>query len=653
MGSYTREFLDVTTDDGGAAVVVDTRGGEGRPTGPAIGPGNPSNLRRIQLKVDELRRRIEAASGGRLAGGAGTLYFPPGRYRVEVGKPAVIATMPFLASLVIPDGIEVFLAPGAVLVPDAGCVIDIQGELRCDLVRVFDLRQRGLVIFGQRVAALRPEWWGTGSHPGDVVAVQAALDAAIHNRRSFRVDAATGTVVTDHRLVLPVELLGHYSIESPLRIDGGEWSEVLDRLHPGLRVPVGRTRPGADRLFPSGRAIVRGVWTGRARQGATLAAAFLWPGLRSSLLQLDRVEGATFRGLALDATMVPGLACVVIDPEPLGRSGTAPIAGHDIGFERCLFRGSRRPMVEIDAPRPVTIPVPIDERIDSTEPVELNHPVRRSLVAVQEPSRSGADLTGLAFVDCDFEPQEGASAVLLRASQTLPMVLRGCRLRGASLAMLDLHAGTVTAEDCEFENETTPLSDPPNSLAQQDIETAGFEEPEGTDVYLRNERARTLRPGEQAGEQLLPVNNFLPQFVALNCVSRSRRVLSTALPFLLTRQTLNWPTLLLNFRHCPPEGVADPGMASVLWGLSSRVGGRPDLGSPDFGVRMGFVCPLVMLGGSFAGPLRVFNGTIQCVVVASRGRNGESLRRTLDGRAPVPGVIRNADIFGLRFDAPR
>ena len=230
MGSYTQEFLDVTT----TTRTTTTPPRESRVVA-IVGASRPDNRVPIDDKIAELRRRLRLAGA---AGTSGALYFPAGRYRIGAAPNNVIATFPFLASLVIPEGIELVMAPGAVLVPDRGCVIDLQGALDCGPVQVFDLSAGGLVVFGQRVDALRPEWWGTGTPALDTAAVQAALDAAIHNRRSY-----FGSVRFDIRPVLPIVLVGRYVINRRLVVDAGRWSDVLDAMHPGLRVPTGQSQP--------------------------------------------------------------------------------------------------------------------------------------------------------------------------------------------------------------------------------------------------------------------------------------------------------------------------------------------------------------------------------------------------------------------------
>lgn len=637
MGTWTQELLDVTTSPGGPGVAANADG--------------DTNLARLERKLTELGRRVLAAGG---TGQTGALYFPPGRYRI--GLPPLLTDeqrtafrrRPFLASLVIPPNVELYMAPNAVLLPERGCVIDIQGALTCDGGRVFDLGLGGLVVFGQGVEAVRPEWWGTGTPALDTAAVQAAFDAAIHNRRSFGL-GPTGTAVgVQVRPPLPVALRGRYQIERPLVIDGGVWTDVLEALHPTLR--------GARPSTPAGgRPLLRSLWTGRSRQGASLVAAnFRASAQTSALLRLERVSGVTLEGIAFDARATSGLGCVKIDADPAQVRAITIGVAHDITFRRCRFQGRGRgpslAMVEVDAPLPASRSVELSSAISPPDLGVLTFPLR-------PPSRMAGDATGLTLADCEFEPAEGASAVLLRANQTLPMVLRESRFVGDSLAMVDLWGGTTLAEDCVFNNQRIPAADPQPVTADL-LRRTGFEEPEGTDFYLRFEAISDLAfprlVGTEAdipvGPALFPRNDLLPAVTAFRCTSRSRRTLSTTIPYPWMQQHPGWPSLLLDHRHVPPDPPAGAatGLAAVLWGMHNRVGVNPVTGAQRLTQRMGFAAPLVLLNGQYAGPLRIYNGAVQCAVIGSRDRAGARLGVTVDPR--VTGLTWNTDIYGLRFD---
>ncbi len=637
MGTWSQEFLDVTTNEGGLGAVAGSANAGG------------DNLKRVQRKLTELGRRVQAAGA---AGQSGLLYFPPGRYRIGLPprntdeERLAFRTTAFLASLVIPANVELYMSPGAVLVPDRGCVIDIQGALTCDESQVFDLSEDGLVVFGQGIESVRPEWWGAGSVARDWFAVQAAIDAAIHNRRSYGFAAGGTTPVLQVRPALPVELRGNYQIARPLVIDGGQWSEVLDRLHPGLR---GTRPPTPD----GGRPVVRGVWSGHSRQGASLVATSFQAGASATaLLRLDRVAGATIEGVGFDATATMGLGCVKIDVEPT-RFLTHPTgARHDNTFRQCRFQGSGRgaaaAMVEADAP------LGVSRIAELRSPDSVISAGMAFSFPVRQRSRAGADLSGLTFFDCDFEPSQGASAVLLRSNQTLPMVLRSSRFVGDSLAMVDLWGGTTLADDCLFANRRSPAADP-QPVTLDLIRRVGFEEPEGTDFHLRFEHVidrrfeptRPIAPDRTVGDAEFPLDDTLPAITAFRCTSRSRRVLSTAIPYPWLLQWPGWPSFLVDHRHLVGDPPAQP-IAAVLWGMHSKI--VPSLSGPGprQEQRMDFAAPLVLLNGQYSGILRIYNAALQCAVVGSRDRAGGGFTVRVDPR--VMGLTWNTAVYGLRVD---
>jgi len=735
--SFGRWFVDVTSDPRLSALIVpgsvDRRVPLARPTG--------------RSNVDVLRAAIQLLSPAYLniavlnpAGFAtlrgGILYFPPGRYLIENTPPDEWrdnlwslhlrgqytntlwaydrAQNPFGACLRIPDDVTLWLAPGAVLVPERDAIIHIEGPLNCEPAPAFDISRGGLVVFGTKTPKLIPQWWGI--YPGEdhADAVQAAIDAGIHNRSNIweypfinNDRSVTYAFAQKDLPPIPVELRGTYHLRKTISVRGfsiqNEILKILDRRtvelpstysqprhvylkssdRQGVLVPSSLTddvdpiisytvqpagslnvvyefanlfvristssdptsvtamtltltlRPGPkgeERTVVVGvsvvdpllaqrdvrpinpNTVIAGAWSGRKGRGARLVAEAPFAG--DFLLELVAPHGLTVRNVDFDGGAVPHLGCVFFrQPVPY-----APFQGPAV--RDCTFAGRDATLVQVGPPLKG---VNSGSTRDGTQPSAL-------------PTNYGVDMSGLAFDGCDFHPQDAAIGLMVRTQETFHLRVRHCDFVGVARAMISFWEGNLLVDGCRFDN--SPLSAP---LLHAPV--VGFEEPDGSDIYLNNEPLQRI-----GNAQPVRVFGALGGFTVTGCSSHSPRFLSSASPYNGNVQQQARPVTLLNVRHLPTDDARDG--VSVSWGrmavtsatLIERVDARER-------TRLGRGAPLVILGGQYRGAYRVLLGAVQSVIVGARDAGDglmpiELTEATAAVRRPTP----ETDVFGLSID---
>jgi hypothetical protein len=124
----------------------------------------------------------------------GTIYVPVGTYRIE-------------SNLTLTSDLR--FEQGAVLKPDAGVTITLEGQLDAGVFRVFDLGNSGSRIVVKRVERMLVQWWGAAGDGStdDRAAIQAAIDAAADvgggvvyfPRGRYRITSAVKLDTTVHR----------------------------------------------------------------------------------------------------------------------------------------------------------------------------------------------------------------------------------------------------------------------------------------------------------------------------------------------------------------------------------------------------------------------------------------------------------------------
>lgn len=672
--AFGREFVDLTADRDalGAVIPHPVVRQEGAPgSRPAPIPGRSNVLRfeaAFQRCLPEYNVRGLSVDAPEIVGKI--LYLPKGRYLIEneldlgygwsaniwdtfaaginLGGDWNAARLknPFGASVLFPEALTLWLAPGAVLVPVDGAIVHIASSLVCDPMQVFDLSFGGLVVFGRRVPRLLPEWWGARPGEDAAAAIQHAIDAGLHhrvNRWEKPLNLSSGSRApsnygeTVYGLPpIPVEFRGTYEMHGAAEVRGGQIrTRLLDIIGPrGLAGEAAATdtrpaRPARD-VSIDAPILLEGAWQGRRSRGAQLVARAPFSATQpEALLRLVDTRGITLRNLSLDTTAVPGLTCAHFVPRQ-------PVVMQGMAVLRCSFEG-------VDGNLLVLGPLP-----DVVVPARLpdSPPIARA-------ANYGADMTGFALDECDFRHQGSGYALAIRTSQTVPMRIRGTTFQGDADAMIACWEATFHLDGCRFANTRRPSAPGPS--------VPGFEPPDGVDVYLMNEpmkaRPGLVDPAIQAEPfkaipevvnpafVAAPFKDTFPAFTASGCISTSPVFLGTT-RFPGSLQYTEWPVVLLNVRHVPPS--LPPGHASVRWAL--RPGGGQYIQRVDRQrtERMGPEPPLVIVGGQYAGMLNAAYGAAPSVVVGARGLVGGLMPIN---RPPLPSApVAYFRIFGLPYD---
>lgn len=612
--------------------------------------------------------------------------------------------------------------------------MQILSALVCDPVQIFDLTFGGLVVFGERVSKLMPEWWGV--YPGDDHAepIQHAIDAGLHHRIN-RWEEPSGlaypSVVSYGLPPIPVELRDGYRVDRPIEVRGGliktrlldilgargmrnvedgtvvlsarydtrnaadELEEVVPKVEvpsvvgdPGTRVtfldPFGgtydaslievellgngtsvRITSASSRLkgstdillrrvdgvpvtirvrveFPAretrqvlcvANLVLEGVWQGRSVQGAQLTALPDFQG--DAMLRLVNTGGLTLRTVTFSAKAVPGLTCLKVAPPREG----APSYMQGMTVRRCTFEGTDANLVELG---------PVPELIPPASPVSV--PIARV-------SNFSADISGIAFDECESWPVGHAVALSVRTQESLPFRVRRCVFTGDADAMIVAWRGSFHIDRCRFANTRRPSLEAPSA--------PGFAEPDGVDIYLKYEpMQRGTDPSHPvAGAQLVP--GTLAAFTASGCVSKSPMFFSTPRVPLTANamiecadrqiagtifvQFTTWPVLLLNARHLPDRGASEG--VSVRWHLRPGNALYVQHCGASTSERLGPEVPLVVVGGQYAGKLNTSYGAAPAVVFSARALRGGQMPIFID--SPPRGVSGYLRVFAMRYDQDR
>ncbi len=284
-----------------------------------------TNAVNLQQKIDALH-----------AQGGGILHFRPGRYyigrrplRAQIGDTKASTEN---GDIVVYEDVTLWFAPGAVLVPlstrwnpdivvrpvyaldssweDDLVRIEIHGAIRAQRVTIFAVSvapsatspDAGLfLLVGDRVEEVMPEWWGANEQlfGGDlkarnVLAIQAAFDAAHRHRQRPVRDSVTGRFVRDssgevvmQRLPpIPITMINSYDVNA-------EVSLGMTRAEAGGRRDPLRPVNTAGFLLRGERSV--------GSQGAgkrTLVAVAPWSG--GALLAIRGPVGFTVRDVTLN-----------------------------------------------------------------------------------------------------------------------------------------------------------------------------------------------------------------------------------------------------------------------------------------------------------------------------------------------------------------
>lgn len=611
----------------------------------------------------------------------GTLYLPPGRYLFEA-DPTLVATFPVnLAdqidnsqltpamqaaqayrdarpigdSVRFPEGTTLWLAPGAVLVPGRGCIVDIASLLVCENVQCFDLSRSGLVVFGRAVPVLRPEWWGVTAGVDASASIQRAIDAAIHDRSiAYPIAVAQGsttsgvTWVRGQRVVqrpsLEVELRGEYRVQQTIdvRADASRNGIWLQHAPPGTSPDATALPSGATVQPPDAATVIRGAWSGGRRRGAALIAGDALG--QRPMLRLTRCEGITVQGITFVSSIAGYQPGIELRNSSIEEFGPRLPAAQDITVSSCRFEGAATPLVQVGARAEIVRDDPRVFRV----PYALGR------------NDFGADFCLLSFDDCDFVVRgyggDSSVAVDVRANQSLPIRYRRCDFSGSASTMMSLWGGTHFLAGCRFANARTPSL---SALTESVVPSSGLDAPDASDLFLRAEYpmlvTSSVAEGPLASFERLPsslpagqvvvktVQDLLPGLLALGCVSSSAQLLSTVAPGTMTyAQAADWPVVLVGTRHRSPQNGMVP---SVRWGMMNVISSVSRGPLSDRDLNRG--APLVMIGGVYSGDVLVLRGACQSVLIGARTR-GLRMERAYPDMPPLP--FPATTVFGLLAD---
>lgn len=396
--------------------------------------------------------------------GGGIVYFPPGRYYLGRNGGAVPFSPGFAvdaADIVAYPYVTLRFAPGAMLVPlnfsEAGTfsrtmegrpdetplvIIEIQGEIEADPRPIFDTAVRpdsaneptsllaGMILLtGNRVRAIHPEWWNTTTADEGVRnlrAFQAAIDAAHTNRRRpmrdvsgrLRRDAAVD-VMWWQRPSVPVIATGTYPIEAGLEV--GVRSNHTDAGNdPALLTP--NTAPF---VLQGAREV------GNAGQGATTLMRGRAPTVGAPdddvpMLSIRGVPECALRDLGFDGAQ---RTKILVEIAPGGGVGHAE-------FSNCAF-------------------------------TKVGYVSGATLVRISDASKTRTDVrdtsrarSNLAFTRCRFQtnplglvipasnPLRRVRGVELNVSDDVNVEFRSCVFASEAAPMIDALRGRFTLNEC-------------------------------------------------------------------------------------------------------------------------------------------------------------------------------------------------------------
>ncbi|MBI5513945.1 MAG: hypothetical protein HY909_09265 [Deltaproteobacteria bacterium] len=323
----------------------------------------------------------------------GTIYLEPGRWTLR-------------SSVVVPEQVTLWLAPGAVLQPAEGVELRLEGALRAPPSRIFALRPEtrdaffgrapapGTVSFGgRRPRVFRPEWWGVGLRteaPEDAWGDADALEACIL--------AALGA--TEAGVAPPeVYLGGRYDLQRTVRLSRrtGQAS--------GLRL--------------------------RGNRGSSAVTTVSWKGDGGSATAMLEVDGrleVALEDLVLDARRTVG-ACVRVRRRVEAEG--AP-AARSLTIRRCALLGATANALDLDAPEGV--------------PGAFSGVVVEGCVI--SPALPRAPLGKAAGVAV-------GAAVRVSAAWGGPVALTGSHFTGPAASLLDLGGAQVSVLGCGFFNSSS------------------------------------------------------------------------------------------------------------------------------------------------------------------------------------------------------
>lgn len=592
------------------------------------------------IAIDEARANlIEQACGAPGNTRGVVVHFAPGDYVLSSGSRPLGK---WVGDLTLPRHATAWFEPGArIIMLDARLVID--GGLQAPAEQIFVELGRGMVLLGGELDAVLPEWWGARGERSvdDSGALQRAVDAASTRRMPINhldvQDLAS-------RRPLPVRLSRTYSISREIVV-----GVPIDLGPRGL----GGARQGIIQFGRAGLCATTIEGLDNATRGPS-AGLRVWGNSPftpdTALLRLVGAFGARVDNIELDGRLLADVG-LYIEPTIDVNNASVPVQSHAISVDGCRFRGARRTQVQIgelsvrgaedraqisapDQPPGVAAPgrgvgITPFKRPVTTVPIERN-PI------------SFGDTPGLSVRGCTFECTSaepdlgivnipGGVGITLRATNGVAMRVADCRFRGLAPAFINVIAGTLLAERCDFANLYNPAPSDPDLLIKAEgnlygwLRDFGFDPPRGTDVYLGAEGAGP----ERTQASINPSHGYI---ALASCHTTSATPLfQTPRPNFLSPGRPNRSNLIFGCTHRPWQrrieqlwtgGTAGPAFVStstsVFWARPARsVFGPSRVGE----ARLNGDATLSVVGCNFEGDILVRDGAAQSAVLACHVTN--------------------------------
>ncbi|MBL8601144.1 MAG: hypothetical protein JNK72_04390 [Myxococcales bacterium] len=615
---------------------------------PAAAEGNTRALQTLAsyLQPPAAPRNDVAAQGG-------VLYFPAGRYHLtktsraewssgynEASAAARRSENPFAASIVILENVTVWFAPGAILVLQDGCCIDIQGTILAEPQQIFSVVS-GYVILGSSLPWAEAMWWGvqeSGVTPAaNTLALQAAVDSCLLLRSvAYYAGPVRGTRT---RSKVPLRLRGTVELSEGIVIDyRGEFVQFADAPPRRVVLFLNILRAQSDSLEPNT------LRPGNLAGG--LVVGMPGPtGVRPIHLRSSKTSGVLFHAIFTSALEIRdvGLECAgegemvtahfELKPPPLG-GGAAQL----ITLVNCTLKSRSRYCCVIGV-----VIRPGQTFVDG-----------RTLSAS---SKDGGQ--DLAHFHCDrvvfdhTSTMANSTTLYFRSGNTIPLSLRDCHFQGSVAAFLKAYSGPLSSFGCTFDNGWQTVA--PRQIGPLGWQNVlGYEDAQGEDVYLTGEypdvvfdRLIPTRPVVQIGNIGLAgqVASF-PGIQMVHGISRSGRLFGTSNASPFVENNVDIPSTLIHIR-CVPRRPTTP-QPTVFWGLNQGVEVIPNFSGRTMPrAIMSKFSPLIVVGLMTPAEPMVCHGASQSGWVALRSLTGAQIFASMFNPVSQQVVLAPTYIYGI------
>lgn len=547
MGSFGSEFIDVLT---------------------VIGVSRSESIPTVNLTAEHIAR-LTAAMSALMTGVAqgAVVYFAPATYVIHRHPTRVDRA--WEGDLIVPRVCTAWFEAGAVLELRGPARVVLNGALIAPQRQIFREGTHGMVMLGGALEGVHPEWWGALGQPGhdDTDALQRAIDASSVRRHQFDLDHLPSPR-WEFRRPLPVLLARRYEVTRELVIGralGIPPNPTATPPHPEARIQIGL----AGRIAATLRGTIAQLTGPSTGISASLRSERPFGG--TTMLRTFRSTGTIIENVLLDGSD-NAATCLAIEAPYETTAQSTSIRG-------CAFRGATAVLLRLGAEPQVNGTATIinhDTGQILYDAITRNNDLNYQSTAVTVPRSSlpdtSGDFVGLLIEECLFRVDGGTAentrAIEVAAPNLCPGRIVDCRFTGHASAFIDAVSGWFLLEGCHFDNTRLPSSRSAvvavetivNGRATVSLGSLGFEPPNASDVYIREE----VFPVADS-TQVPP--GYVPAALAMTgCTSRSAMLLDTIRPSTVFGQRPRRSVLLLGNLHAPPSDRRQGVEASVRWG---------------------------------------------------------------------------------------